>query len=157
MTAEGVRSLRAARAARASVVATVRSGGGGGVSGSVLRGYGISKTKTGTYKYYDPERKGYVTTKPAAQIAAEKAVEVKVEPTKKIYFYDPKTRVLTTRKVEGQEAMTKQEGLTVIRRMPRQTKVEYGEAYRGYTEAKRGVQRAELAALEQKFHHWQKE
>jgi len=84
-----------------------------------------------------------VTTAPKP---AEVKAEPKADPSKK-WYYNPRLRVTTTTKIEGQEAMTKQEALNVVRRMPRKTKVEYGEAYRGYTQAKRDVQRAELSAL----------
>jgi len=165
MTKEGVASLRAARARTAKERAAgtgyfrTHRGGPGGV-GRTLYFY---NPKTGHYTYRvgggapgggwillgEKQPKGWVGGQARGVAIEPTTPEVKeiMAADGKKYYYDPVTRVATTKAVEGQEAMTKAEVLTVIRRMPRKTKVEYGEQYREYREAKRDVQQAELAAL----------
>jgi len=114
---------------RASIISRAKSGAA--LSKSELRGAGITGTAKEGYKYYDSATKKYITTtvpKPS-EVKTKPKAEVKAE---KKWYYDPTTRVSTTRVIKGQEAMTKQEVFNVMRNMPRQEKVSYGVAYKKY-------------------------
>jgi len=117
---------------RADTIAKVKAGKS--LSSSELKGAGVQSTKSGGYKYYDSATQKYVTTE------APK-VETKVAPTAdKKWYYDPVLRITSTKAVEGQQAMTKQEALNVIRRMPKETKTEYATQYKQYESAKKQVE-----------------
>ena len=107
-----------------------------------------------TGRVYQRTAGGYYSTKmgksyptPEAVETAERTAKTSVVSTEKKWYYSPRTRVTSTTPVPGQEAMTKQEALNVVRRMPSETKTEYAKQYSQYTAAKKDVQRAELSAL----------
>jgi len=116
---------------RADTIAKVKAGKS--LSSSELKGAGVQSTKSGGYKYYDSATQKYVTTE------APK-VETKVAPTaEKKWYYDPMLKITTTRKIEGQDAMTKQEVFNVMRNLPRETKVKYATQYKSELARKKEV------------------
>ena len=102
------------------------------------------KTASGGY-HSAKTGKTYSSATEAARAEVTHATETAAADKK--YYYDPITKVATTRRVEGQRAMTKSDVLGVIKGLPRQQKAEYGEQYRQYSTAKKDVQRSELSAL----------
>ncbi len=139
--------------------------GGTGASGRTAKGEKVVyyyNPKTGKATYWvgsgKPPGSGWQSiggTKPkgwiggqARGVATDIDKEIGISRIKEIqatgkYYYDPVTKVATTRSVEGQTGMTKSEVLTVIRHMPRKTKVEYKQAYQEYLESKKPTPRVE--------------
>ena len=153
MTIEESRAAEAARRESGEGYYARHDGGSSGGGGSTSQPEYFYNTRTGHYTYQvgggNPSGSGWQsvgTTQPAGYVGGQArgvATEVdknnarikEMQSTGK-YYYDPVTRVATTRPVEGQTGMTKGEVLNVIKTLPKETKIEYGQQYKEYSQAK---------------------